>query len=259
MNRSEKKLNSYLGSRINRVSGLLLRAGSFTPEDFHELRVEIKKIKAFFKLVSYFNRTFPKGRLFKPLRSLFKAAGKVRELHVEEGIIEKYAGHKLENYLLDLKRSELKAKKDFYRDVNRMPEKNIQRIPQQAQPYFSTVSEAHIAAYLKKENRKIKRSARDQKLRPGQIHEVRRKIKENYYNQTIAHTPVAVKPPAKKIHKLLGKWHDLSVIKKRLQKEIKHSKKKNKERPEMKKLGKKLVSEQKVLRRKINVRIGRAL
>jgi len=55
--------------------------GSFGEEDIHELRVEYKKLRAFIRLVKLDKKA---GRIKMParLKSLYHAAGKVRDLHL---------------------------------------------------------------------------------------------------------------------------------------------------------------------------------
>ncbi|HKK21142.1 MAG TPA: CHAD domain-containing protein [candidate division Zixibacteria bacterium] len=49
----------------------------------HELRVEIKRLRAFYQLVGWICKQFKDKTLLKETRKLFKAADKLRDLHVQ--------------------------------------------------------------------------------------------------------------------------------------------------------------------------------
>jgi len=74
----EKVIDKHL-KHIEKYSGQI--PGSFGEEDIHELRVEYKKLRAFVRLVKLDKGT---GNLKLPakLKSLYHAAGNVRDLHL---------------------------------------------------------------------------------------------------------------------------------------------------------------------------------
>src|ERR1043166_9475588 len=106
-NPAQKK---YFKKRERSMLSLLKKTEkTFTVEDFHQLRVEIKKLKALFKLAGFCLNDFDRKKIFRPLKQLFRQAGKVRETQLEEAIIKKHAIRRLpQKYLELLQRRRLK-------------------------------------------------------------------------------------------------------------------------------------------------------
>jgi len=58
----------------------------FDSKAIHEMRVEIKRFRAFFNLVEWINPDFQAQKNFKKIRVIFKAAGKIRDIHVQQEV-----------------------------------------------------------------------------------------------------------------------------------------------------------------------------
>src|ERR1700757_2161449 len=108
---SRIKLEKYFKDRINTINSLIKkRENNYSPNDFHTLRVEIKKIKAFLVLLEDCNKEFDHRAFSKPFKDIFKVAGKVRELQVERSTLKKYySGSIFNEFLVHLKNMEQKA------------------------------------------------------------------------------------------------------------------------------------------------------
>ncbi|HSF89499.1 MAG TPA: hypothetical protein VLA46_08790, partial [Saprospiraceae bacterium] len=79
------KLRKYYLSQIDSIEAILRKPGhAFTPEDFHMLRLSIKKIKAVLSFLSYYNSDFNKEKYYKPFKILFSHAGEVREIQIQQ-------------------------------------------------------------------------------------------------------------------------------------------------------------------------------
>ena len=80
-------LQKYYKSRINSLEKILGKPDKIvTPEDFHKLRVEIKKLRAVLTLVNWSEKNFKRKKFLKSYKKLFKQAGKVRDLQLEEAL-----------------------------------------------------------------------------------------------------------------------------------------------------------------------------
>ena len=64
----------------------------FAPEDIHDLRVEIKRLRAFTDLLGWMDPGLQSRNRVRPLRRLFKAAGTLRDIHVQRALVEAHAG-----------------------------------------------------------------------------------------------------------------------------------------------------------------------
>ncbi|WP_187696208.1 CHAD domain-containing protein, partial [Xanthovirga aplysinae] len=63
---------------------------NFDEEALHDLRVSIKKIKALYELMDcLLEKEYFISKKFLPYKNLFKAAGKLRDIHVQQGLIRK--------------------------------------------------------------------------------------------------------------------------------------------------------------------------
>ncbi len=62
----------------------------FDVEGIHELRVEIKRQRAFFDLIEAINPNFHAHQNLQKIRKLFKAAGALRDLHIAQAAIRKW-------------------------------------------------------------------------------------------------------------------------------------------------------------------------
>src|SRR6185436_616704 len=86
----KKEMKDYFRERDRNIDLLLKKLRhSFAPENFHRLRVEIKKTKAFFELIGSASKKFDRDHFFRPYRTIFKEAGKVRELQLEEAVLKR--------------------------------------------------------------------------------------------------------------------------------------------------------------------------
>jgi CHAD domain-containing protein len=77
----------------------------FSVDAVHDLRVEIKRLRALFNLIQWINPGFQAKTEMKDIRRLFKAAGRLRDIHVQQELAAAWAGRRrleLSEYLNDL-------------------------------------------------------------------------------------------------------------------------------------------------------------
>src|SRR5262245_15090748 len=83
-------LKKYLRKRERKTTGLLDKPDQkFTQDNFHDLRVEIKKVRALAAMLESIVKNFDAKKILKPLKNIFSQAGKVRELQLEENMLHK--------------------------------------------------------------------------------------------------------------------------------------------------------------------------
>jgi CHAD domain-containing protein len=88
----------------------------FNPEDIHNLRVTIKRLRAFFYLINAMNPDFRIKKNFKPARKLFKNAGRIRDIQVQIGLASTWRTEieaVVNPYLDVLAKKEARAKVEF--------------------------------------------------------------------------------------------------------------------------------------------------
>ncbi|HEX9653781.1 MAG TPA: CHAD domain-containing protein [bacterium] len=93
-----------------------LAATYFDVEGIHELRVEIKRLRAFFDLIEFINPNFQARKGYKKIRILFRAAGPIRDVHVQQELVRacsKKLALDLSEYYNFLKQKEMALRPGF--------------------------------------------------------------------------------------------------------------------------------------------------
>ncbi|MBN2088556.1 CHAD domain-containing protein [candidate division KSB1 bacterium] len=88
----------------------------FKPEDIHNLRVTIKRLRAFFYLIKSINPDFKIKKHFRPVRKLFKNAGKIRDIQVQIDLASTWRTEieaEINPYLDVLAKKETRTKTEF--------------------------------------------------------------------------------------------------------------------------------------------------
>ena len=82
----------YHTMRNTRIRSFIQRLRRFcTVDDLHELRVEIKRLRAFYYLIDWIDRGFCARKHLVSVERLFKATGPLRDLHVQMAASRKWA------------------------------------------------------------------------------------------------------------------------------------------------------------------------
>lgn len=84
------KLKIYFKKRADTLPVLLKRSShTGSVSDIHNLRIEIKKLKAVWKFIGFNAKDFDAKDFFRSYGPAFKTAGKIRELQLEEEALKK--------------------------------------------------------------------------------------------------------------------------------------------------------------------------
>lgn len=219
-----KALKKYLKKRKCTISFLLEKQQqSYTPDTFHVLRVAIKKLNALFNLANYYSKGFKKKKTFKPFKRIFRQAGKVRELQVEESLLEEYfAFNLLPEYKDHLKKLLTRELKVFFLITNNGLSQTLKKKYRKIVPLLAKTSKKKANRYMDKKRTKIEKLLRQNALKSKQIHPLRKRLKEyeysykslNYGKQNKLTRSNLILP------ELLGEWHDNQIIIKHLKKVI---------------------------------------
>jgi CHAD domain-containing protein len=217
-----KILKKYFKERERNIDLSLKKLRrSFAPQNFHQLRVEIKKIKALHKLISSFAKKFDRDSSFQPYRTIFKAAGKVRELQLHESFLKKNsAPDHLQHYREHLKELKLGEQAKFCQKINKGSLKDLQN---SSATIFSSLKKAKkdsLRDYIGKNHKKIKELLCKDRLITDEVHQLRKRLKSLYYVLKIHDSKGLRKElqPMEKLSDTIGKWHDKLVIGQHLQK-----------------------------------------
>ena len=255
-----KALKKYFKNREDAINFLLEKsAQTYTPATFHKLHVEIKKLNAFFELLKFCSKDFKRKKTFKPFKLIFRHAGKVRELQVEEAMLKKYfLNNLLKDYKNSLKKLRLKERKNFFSILNKTFIARLKKTYREIVPFLKKMDKKKAKSYIKKNRNKIKKLFRQDTLKTPQIHALRKRLKKFNYNQKSLNMVKQNKPLSQKdvLPELLGKWHDCHVIIRRLKKAMDTVEINPKEMSQLEKIKTKISSDSQILFKKINAVIS---
>lgn len=211
-----KTLKKYLNSRKVNIGFLLGKPKrNFTPGTFHKLRIELKKLNAFLDLVNYCSREFRKKKIFKPFKQVFRQAGKVRELQLQQAMLKKYFPHNsIPGYKTILRKSRLKAMRHFFSLINPKMITRFENKFLEIESYLPKIKTKTATRYLESETEKIKNLIRKSPLLKEDLHELRKRLKMLDNNRS------SLSMDENKAHiskndglpRLLGDWHDLQIM-----------------------------------------------
>jgi CHAD domain-containing protein len=255
-----KKLKHYFRKREKHLTVSLKELKrSFVPENFHRLRVEIKKIKALHTLISSFANKFDQDSSFNPYRIIFKEAGKVRELQLEEALLNKNKDPGfLKNYRVQLKELKLRQQVRFCQKINAGSLKDLKDSSHTVFSFLEKAKKDSLRAYIGKNRKKIKGLICKGRLLTNEVHQLRKRLKSLYYILTIRDTKSLKKEleSMEKLTETIGEWHDKLVMSQRLQKAIHSAHIKAADAKTLSKLRTKLGEERKLLFQKINQEVN---
>lgn len=207
-------LRKYLRKRFNSISAVLGKPGQrLSVADFHILRVEIKKVKAVFALLHYCSVDFDRKKSFLPWRTLFRQAGRVRELQLELAIVSSFRlTGTAKGYSEGLKSRLKEQKESFYKKVDPKWRKRLEKSVKSMEPFIPYVTKKKLLAFLTYKRKKIKELLEKGKLKETEIHEIRQRMKEfNYLVRLFDIREMAFKRMGD-FEEVLGRWHDLAVM-----------------------------------------------
>jgi len=219
-----KALRKYLKNREDAINSILEKdRRSYRPSTFHKLRVEIKKLNAFFDLINGCSKDFKRRKTFKPFKLIFRQAGKVRELQVEEAVLKKYSPNNLlKDYRKSLMKLRLKEREVFFSIANNKFTTALKKSYREIVPFLTKTDKKKVSSYLEKKRKKIEEIVSQNTLQAPQIHALRKRLKEFDYNRNSLDLEKQNRTLPKKgvLPELLGKWHDDQVIIRHLKKAI---------------------------------------
>lgn len=219
-----KALTKYSKNRKAAINSLLEKPKrKYTSGTFHKLRVEIKKLNALFELLKFCSKDFKQKNTFKPFKLIFRQAGKIRELQIQEEMLNKYLlDSSLNDYIASLKKLRLKEQKMFFSIVNKKHAVGLNNKFHEVASLLSAVSDQKVAGYLEKKKDFIIQLISQNILEMKQVHELRKQLKIFNYNRESLSLEKSNKRLSKQdvLPVLLGEWHDLQVIIRDLKKAI---------------------------------------
>lgn len=248
-------IQKYLKNRVGVIVHLLEQPGrSYTTETFHQLRVEIKKLNALFKLLQYSSAKFDYKKQFKPFKLIFRQAGKVRELQVEESLLKKYIKNSLiGEYRNNLKKQVSNEQRAYFSLINTKFSARLKKTIPKVLPFLKQLNKKKADQYMEKNNQLIAKFLKKNIYKKKEIHELRTRLKHLNYNRKIKDIWKQNKQAKKRtiLPELLGKWHDFEITSSHLKKAINNGKINKTEIKQLKKIKTEIIAENALLFHKI--------
>ncbi len=229
-------------SRLSRiiVRNFTAARDSYSVDGTHDFRVGIKRWRAFMVLLQAMLPGFDSGSCRKELNRIFKAAGRVRDCHIQQELIRDSRSNRqwhLSEYYNDLKKSELTAREHFDRVAVGFNPQLLETVEvgiTQAAPTVQTDVLGQTAfRRLDQGARVLLRYDMPGGFPEGDLHSIRIRSKETRYIVEIIQACLShrldlgdLNDRLRGVHQPLGLWHDGEVALDRLNAFLDHTGKK---------------------------------
>lgn len=211
--KTSKTGSGYLKKIMKNLNALLKKSpAEFLDEDFHKLRVEIKKLKAVAGFIEFVNKNFSKKKALNSFKKIYKQAGKIRELQLEAYFLKTNNPQFIEQYLSDLAKRIEKEKKKFASIPRKKTKRKTKKGVKTIKLFFHDTDEADSLVFINKEREKVAQLTRRLPLKAAKVHQLRKLLKEDFYNRKRMDQPSPKIKAEDKFLELLGSWHDCVVL-----------------------------------------------
>lgn len=181
----------------------------WTPDDFHIIRMEIKKLMAILTLVKACNQDFHLKKRTKNIKALYASAGEVRELQLQ---LEFWKNNKMLETIpgyADLLTRQLHWARDAFRQQVRHLLKN--ETPKTLNVKLLThylPTPKTINTYLNRLRSEIEQILRDAKSENIELHTLRKKIKDLLFLERFLFPSTHDNTYLEQLQEKIGIWHD---------------------------------------------------
>lgn len=197
----------------------------FDPDSVHELRVEIKRIRALFKIIEAINPKFDFKKNYKSARLLFKAAADLRDNQVQQELAESWETQFKINrssytHLLQEQETAIRAK--LFQFLKKYRLKIIKQrsaiIRHTLAEIPEDIAQARANIWLQELAERLVAIQAEAGQIPEKLHSLRTQAKQtrytlDYLSQCLPKVPFPkiLSPRLKRLHHELGLWHDHQV------------------------------------------------
>jgi CHAD domain-containing protein len=201
----------------------------FSVAGIHDCRVGIKRWRVFAAFLQAILPDLDTSSYRKELSRIFKAAGRVRDCHIQQDLIRASRFNEnwsLSEYYNELKSIELRARERFARAADRFDPALLDAAARIAESIPSGRTEQTVQAAFQKLELDLRETMRYEApggFREADLHAIRVRCKETRYVVEIIRACLShrshlgdLDDRLRDVHQPLGKWHDLDVALERL-------------------------------------------
>jgi len=205
-----KKIAKYIDSQFKDLTrNLSSYSKDREAERLHEIRVDVKKLKAIINLITEHNKNFKAHKHFKPLRDIFRKAGDIRQPQIMFQLLLKYGVTGIEkDVVLDVDGALVG---NF---VDRVPSfiRTCKKSRKSLLKHVKTIGHRKISNSINKFKKRLQQ-ALTSKIKFEKIHKTRKLLKQVIYLSDIHHD---LKKKKRKffndLQELIGNVHDKQML-----------------------------------------------
>lgn len=181
-------------------------------EDIHNLRLSVKKIRALLSVAKLAGKEKRLVQNQEPLKRLFSAAGKVRDIQLRaEKIIQKKSNAHLPQYNQFLHAQISNEKKKLVNVQQRLSGK-IKKSLHKLKKDVTKVRKKDVKKFNKVISKKKRNILNVKDTSTPALHGLRKQIKKQHYLSKALGDKTKARDAQKKVLDILGKWHDCRVM-----------------------------------------------
>lgn len=212
--KTSRRIKKYYHKQVGRILSILSQKESnYTEDDFHAIRVRIKKIKALFDLLEHVVPGFKMKKYFKSFSILFEQAGKIRDREVLYHLLENYQTQAAsDKFKAELLQSIVKDKRAFFELVKKPFLKKLRKTRTRIPGYLKNIRFAEATQYATELSSNIRKLLQKNKVTPLMVHDLRKRIKDLFYVQKMLESKNHQAIRTDKFQDLLGEWHDARLL-----------------------------------------------
>lgn len=201
-----KALKQFTEKRFNRLLRLLKSfSGGREKEELHQMRLEIKKIKAILRLIHFNDKEFRDHKHYRPLRNLFREAGSIRDASLRQELLNQYTQIHTPFFQ--------SPDKTYNQFLEKIPafNKAVRKEKKRVSTEISKIKTRTYSLYLHKKHEELSRFL-SEGITQKELHGLRKLIKEIIYLTTVKTKKSKIDSFLIESAALIGVWHDKKTI-----------------------------------------------
>jgi CHAD domain-containing protein len=179
-------------------------------EDLHRFRVQVKKVRALLALADSENKNGILEKRLKPVRKIFKTAGKIRNAYLNLELAKAYPQAA---QLTNGQRRIIKDASARFSSRSASHGKQLKRTRNRLKQNIAKLNDIHIAAYYEQQLKQIADALAHPKS-DTDLHACRKQLKILIYNYQLVHPVLGNSANEKyldQVQTAIGDWHDKQV------------------------------------------------